>query len=96
MPKFHVRSGSLQITIIAEDGHEAAVESLQWWGEGNWGNDGEAGHRRHLGEQIVVEQLGGQRLTERFITFHLLARLNGETPDAAWRRVLANFDPDRN
>lgn len=95
MPKFHVHSGSLKITIFADDPHEAALESIQWWGEG-WGNDGDVHHRRQIAEQIIVTQPGGRRPAERFVTFDLLAHLHRETPTTAWRRVLDGFDPNNN
>lgn len=95
MPKFHVRSGSLKVTILADDPHEAALESLQWWGEG-WGDDGDVPHRRRLDEQILVTEPGRRRPPERFITFNLLAALHHESPDYAWQRLLDGFDPNNN
>ncbi len=95
MPKYHVHSGSLKITVFAEDPHEAALESIQWWGEG-WGSDDGAEHRRRLAEQVIVTQPGARRPPERFVTFDLLAYLQRESPVDAWRRVLDGFDPNNN
>ncbi|MBW3597838.1 MAG: hypothetical protein KY475_11255 [Planctomycetes bacterium] len=95
MPRYHVRCGSLKVTILAADAQEAALESLGWWSEG-WGDDGDAHHRRYLAEQMLVTEPGTRRPTERFITFDLLASLHGESPTTAWRRVLECFDPTSN
>jgi hypothetical protein len=98
MPKYQVFSGKLSVTILADDPHAAAVESLQWWGGDveSYGNDGAMAHSRHLEEQVFVRQVGSRRPAERFITFHLLASLNRETPNKAWRRLLSHFNPNHN
>jgi hypothetical protein len=49
-----------------------------------------------VGEEVIVIPRGERRPPERFITLHLLAHLNRQAPDAAWRRKLASFDPNNN
>ena len=95
MPRFHVRCGSLKVTILADDAQDAALESLQWWGEG-WGDDGDAHHRRCLAEQVLVSESGRRCPAERFVTFELLASLHRQSPDDAWRRLLDDFHPQNN
>jgi hypothetical protein len=96
MPKFQVCSGSVKVTILANDPRDAAVELLQSQGAATWEDGGDSHRRRGLGEQILVAEPGARQPPERFITFDLLAYLNGQTPRAAWRKVLADFDPNNN
>jgi hypothetical protein len=96
MPKFQVCSGSVKVTILADDPQGAAVELLQSRGAATWEDGGEPHRRRGLGEQIIVAEPGARQPPERFVTFDLLAYLNRQTPRAAWRQVLGNFDPNKN
>jgi hypothetical protein len=96
MPKFQVFSGSVKLTILADDPQAAAVELLQTQRVNDCGIDGAASGQREIGEQIIVRERGERRAPERFITLHLLAHMNRQTPDAVWRQMLASFDPNNN
>jgi hypothetical protein len=95
MPRFQVFSGTVNVTILAEDPHSAAVELLQSRRVENRRWD-DASNDRGVGEQIIVVPRGERRPPERFITLHLLAHLNRQTPASARRRKLASFDPNNN
>ena len=87
MKSFFVQSGPLSITIVAPTAHAAAIEAVQWWGEGPAGSCA-SDHRRNLDEQIEVRRGRRSRLARRFPTFNLLAEAQGESPAQAWERLL--------
>ena len=87
MKNYVVLSGPLNITIVAPTAYEAALEAVQWWGEGHL-PAAEADHRQNLAELIEVRaDQPGSRL-KRFPTFNLLALSRGESAGAAWERLL--------
>lgn len=87
MVKYFVQSGPLKVVVVAEDAHDAALESVSWWGTRN-GVRGEAAHRRDLAEDVWVSRSGFNRTGDRFTTFELLARLNNQVPEQAWDQLL--------
>src|SRR5687768_11775939 len=87
MNSYFVQSGPLTITIVAPTAHAAAIEAVQWWGEGP-ASSGASDHRRCLAEQIDVRRGRKSRLARRFPTFNLLAVAQGESPAQAWERLL--------
>jgi hypothetical protein len=94
MPKFQVWSGTVKVTILAEDPHSAAVELLQSRNVTDCEYDPSA--NRDVGEEVIIIPRGERRPPERFITLHLLAQLNRQTSHAAWLRKRASFDPHNN
>ena len=86
MKSYFVQSGPLTITIVAPSAHAAAIEAVQWWGEGPARSASD--HRRSLDEQIEVRRGRKSRLARRFPTFNLLAEAQGESPAQAWERLL--------
>ena len=87
MQNYVVLSGPLNITIVAPTAYDAALEAVQWWGEGHL-SAADADHRCNLDEQIEVRaEQRGSRL-KRFPTFNLLAVSRGESPAQAWERLL--------
>jgi len=82
MSEYSVQSGPLKITIVAETAYDAALEAVRWWGRRARQN-----HRRALDEILAVRQRG-QRMSERFPTFNLLAAAEGEPAEAAWDRLI--------
>jgi hypothetical protein len=87
MKSYFVQSGPLKITIVAPSAYDAAIEAVQWWGEGQ-SPDAGADHRRNLEEQVEVRPGRHSRQAKRFATFNLLARAEGEIPSQAWERLL--------
>lgn len=87
MIKYFVQSGPLKVIVVAEDAHDAALESVAWWGTRS-GRKCEAAHRRDLAEEVWVSRSGFNHGGERFPTFDLLARLNRQVPDEAWQQLL--------
>ncbi|MDX1947705.1 MAG: hypothetical protein SFU86_20075 [Pirellulaceae bacterium] len=86
MHSYFVQSGPLKITIVAESAYDAALEAVKWW-------DGDAAapdaqHRASLDAVTEVRSARSQRPSRLFPTFNLLARAAGESPSAAWTRVL--------
>lgn len=87
MVKYFVQSGPLKVVVIAEDAHDAALESVSWWGTRDR-RSGEAAHRRDLAEDVWVSRSGFNRGGDRFTTFELLARLNNQVSEHAWDQLL--------
>ena len=90
MNEFHVQSGPLKITIVAETAYDAALEAVRWWGRGT--QVSQSGHRRMLEEMLSVRSRSSgpksRTSEERFPTFNLLADDAGETPENAWNRLI--------
>ncbi len=96
MTEYSVQCGSLKVTILSEDPYNAAIESVARW-SAKESRRREESLRGPLAESVSVEQRDADSFRpERFATFDLLARLQGETPEQAWRQVLGGFDPNRN
>ena len=87
MIKYFVQSGPLKVVVVAEDAHDAAMESVSWWGTRR-GVKAERAHRRDLAEDVWVSESGFNRTGERFTTFDLLARLNNQASDDAWDQLM--------
>ena len=87
MIKYFVQSGPLKVVVLAEDAHDAALESVAWWGTRR-GEPREAAHRRDLAEDVWVSRHGFHQGGERFTTFNLLARINQQNPEQAWDNLL--------
>lgn len=85
MKSYFVQSGPLKITIVAPSAYAAAIEAVQWWGEGP---AGASDHRRNLDEQIEVRRGRHGHIARRFPTFNLLAEAHGECAELAWQRLL--------
>ena len=94
MHEFTVQTGNLQITIVAESARDAALEAVQVWealSPAELSRGREAAHRANLEAVTIVRRGNGsaRRGSERrFATFNLLAAAHGESPAAAWERVL--------
>jgi hypothetical protein len=82
MSEYSVQSGPLKITIVAETAYDAALEAVRWWGRRARQN-----HRRALDEILAVRERG-QRISESFPTFNLLAEAEGEPAETAWDRLI--------
>jgi hypothetical protein len=87
MAKYFVQSGPLKVVVVADDSHDAALESVSWWGTPN-GLKNEAAHRRDLAEDVWVSRSGFNRTGERYTTFDLLSRLNNQVPEQAWDQLI--------
>lgn len=87
MVKYFVQSGPLKVVVVAEDAHDAALESVSWWGTRS-GTRSEAAHRRDLAEDVWVSRSGFNHGGDRFTTFELLARLNHQVPEQAWEQLI--------
>lgn len=86
MYEYHIQSGPLKITLVAETAYDAAVEAVRWWGRRT---TQVANHRRNLEAEIQVRgREGSARIRERFATFNLLAEADGEAPEIAWEQLL--------
>ncbi len=51
MYEYHIQSGPLKITLVAETAYDAAVEAVRWWGRRT---SQFANHRRNLEAEIQV------------------------------------------
>jgi hypothetical protein len=90
MHTYFVQSGPLKITIVADTAYDAALEAIRWWDAGDAvaDNQSEARHRQCLDPAVEVRPDPKSRISRRFATFNLLARAAGESPSAAWERLL--------
>ena len=90
MRAYRVLSGPLNITIVAETAQKAALDALRWWDETQPQTvttvPSENAHRANLDPAIVVSS--SRRPGKLFPTFSLLARARGESPAAAWKKLL--------